>query len=193
MRAPSRNTPTLLDVANQPLYFADERALTLEDQIGSVLASSTEMGSSAERAAEQLSRDTAMRAELASVLPSHLDAASNGRAVRIALAAYLRSLDSFDSRFDRAARGDRSALTARERRGFTLFMGKARCGTCHFAPLFSGVMPPEFTSSEPEIIGVLERAVMPHAKIDPDSGRAGIDHLPEHSSHSRCRRCATSQ
>ena len=178
--AAARNTPTLLDVAYQPLYFADERALTLEDQIGAVLASPTEMGSSAERAAEHLSRDTAMRAELARVLPSRLDAASTGRAVRIALAAYLRSLDSFDSRFDRAARGDRSALTARERRGFTLFMGKARCGTCHFAPLFSGVMPPEFTSSEPEIIGVLERAVMPHARIDPDSGRAGIDHLPEH-------------
>ncbi|HEV7704668.1 MAG TPA: cytochrome c peroxidase, partial [Gemmatimonadaceae bacterium] len=153
-RTLARNTPTLLEVGYQPLYFADERALSLEDQIGTVLASPTEMGSSADLAAAHLARDTALRAEVGRALAKRSDSALTGRAVRIALAAYLRSLGAFDSRFDRAARGDRSALTQQERAGFTLFMGKARCGTCHFAPLFSGVMPPEFTSSEPENIGV---------------------------------------
>jgi cytochrome c peroxidase len=176
----ARNTPTLLEVAYQPLYFADERALTLEDQIGTVLASPTEMGSSADLAAAHLARDTTVRAEVANALAKRSDSALTGRSVRIALAAYLRSLGSFDSRFDRAARGDSSALTHQERQGFTLFMGKARCGTCHFAPLFSGVMPPEFTSSEPEIIGVATRATLSRARLDPDSGRAGVDHIPEH-------------
>ncbi|HMI58469.1 MAG TPA: cytochrome c peroxidase [Gemmatimonadaceae bacterium] len=176
----ARNTPTLLEVAYQPLYFADERALSLEDQIGTVLASPTEMGSSADLAAAHLARDTTVRAEVAHALAKRSDSALTGRAVRIALAAYLRSLGTFDSRFDRAARGDSSALTPEERRGFTLFMGKSRCGTCHFAPLFSGVMPPEFTSSEPEIIGVATRATLSHARLDPDSGRAGVDHIPEH-------------
>jgi cytochrome c peroxidase len=178
----ARNTPTLLDVAYQPLYFADERALTLEDQIGIVLASHTEMGSSADLAATHLAHDSTIRQLFAHALAGAgaRDDAITGRNVRIALAAYLRSLDSFDSRFDRAIRGDTLALSRRERLGFTLFMGKARCGTCHFAPLFSGVMPPEFTSSEPEIVGALARTTMRHPRIDPDSGRAGIDHLAEH-------------
>jgi cytochrome c peroxidase len=177
---PARNTPTLLDVGYQPLYFADERALSLEDQVGIVLASPTEMGSSADIAAAHVERDPALRAELARALAGRRDDAPTGRNVRIALAAYLRSLDSFDSRFDRAVRGDSLALSAGERAGFTLFMGKARCGTCHFAPLFSGVMPPEFTRSEPEIIGALAHAGSRHAQVDPDLGRAGVDHVAEH-------------
>jgi cytochrome c peroxidase len=178
--ATSRNTPTLLEVAYQPLYFADQRALSLEDQIGSVLASPAEMGSSAEEAAAHIARDPAMIAQFTRAFASRSDSVPSGRSVRIALAAYLRSLGTFDSRFDRAARGDPSALSPQERRGFTLFMSKARCGTCHFAPLFSGVRPPELTSSEPEIIGVPAGAVLKHATLDPDSGRARIDHVAEH-------------
>ncbi len=175
-----RNTPTLLDVAYQPLYFADQRALSLEDQIGAVLASHTEMGSSPEVAALHLSRDSFVLEQFRVAFASSRDDTLDARNLRSALAAYLRSLDSFDSRFDRAARGDSLALTRQERQGFTLFMGKARCGSCHFAPLFSGVMPPDFTSSEPEIIGVATHSALRNVQLDPDSGRAGIDHLAEH-------------
>lgn len=38
-----RNTPTLLNVAMQPAFFADDRALSLEDQVATVLASEAEM------------------------------------------------------------------------------------------------------------------------------------------------------
>ena len=176
----ARNTPTLLDVAYQPSYFADQRASSLEQQIGIVLASETEMGSSAALAAAHLSGDRALRSEFERAFPGPGDNGLTERTVRIALAAYLRSLDSFDSRFDRAVRGDLHELTSNERAGFTLFMGKARCGTCHFAPLFSGVMPPDFTSAEPEIIGVPTRPRLRNAQLDPDSGRAGIDHMAEH-------------
>ncbi len=138
------------------------------------------MGSSQNLAATHLAADSTLRADFAHALARRRDSALNGRNIRIALAAYLRSLDSFDSRFDRAVRGDTLALDARERCGFTVFMGKARCGTCHFAPLFSGVMPPEFTSSEPEIIGAATLPVLRNARLDPDSGRAGVDHLAEH-------------
>ena len=178
--SPARNTPTLLDVAYQPFYFADERASSLEEQIGIVLASETEMGSSASLAAAHLSGDRALRSAFERAFAGLVDTGPTEYTVRIALAAYLRSLDSFDSRFDRAVRGDGRALTVTERAGFTLFMGKARCGTCHFAPLFSGVMPPGFTSAEPEIIGAPTRPVLHGAQLDPDSGRAGIDHVAEH-------------
>jgi cytochrome c peroxidase len=58
-------------------------------------------------------------------------------------------------------------------------MGKARCGTCHFAPLFNGTSPPMYVSSDVEVIGTSVSSATPGA-VDPDSGRARIDHVPIH-------------
>ena len=66
-----------------------------------------------------------------------------------------------------------------ERRGFNLFMGKARCGTCHFAPLFNGVTPPLYERADVEVIGTPGTPEHP-ASLDADSGRARIDRLAEH-------------
>ena len=76
--------------------------------------------------------------------------------------------------------GDTAALTRDERGGFNLFMGKAACGTCHFAPLFGGALPPTLLESEPEVIGVPSRAVTAGAAIYPDPGVAGFDRAPIH-------------
>ena len=73
-----------------------------------------------------------------------------------------------------------AALTSQERHGFDLFMGKAACGTCHFAPTFGGSLPPALLESEPEVIGVPSRPLTARATIDPDSGVAGFDHVPIH-------------
>ncbi len=40
-----------------------------------------------------------------------------------------------DSPFDRYLRGDRHALSQRQKRGALLFYGKGECGTCHSGPL----------------------------------------------------------
>lgn len=48
-----------------------------------------------------------------------------------------------NSRFDKFMRGDARQMDAKEVSGFNLFMGKAKCGTCHFAPLFNGHAPSE--------------------------------------------------
>jgi cytochrome c peroxidase len=49
-----------------------------------------------------------------------------------ALAAYQRTLISFESRYDKAKRGDRRALSRLERRGLELFRSQALgCATCH--------------------------------------------------------------
>ena len=75
-------------------------------------------------------------------------------------------------------RGDTAALTGTERRGFNLFMGKAGCGTCHFAPLFGGSTP-LYLSSDVEVIGVPRSPRRP-SELDPDSGRARVDGLSRH-------------
>jgi cytochrome c peroxidase len=175
-----RNTPTLINAALQPSQFMDERSVTLEDQVLEVLRSPAEMASSVEQAAQTLSADSSVRAAFALAFHDAERAVSPLR-VRQALAAYVRGLVSLDSRFDHAIQpgGDTAQLSDDERRGFTLFMGKARCGTCHFAPLFNGTAPPMYMSSDVEVIGT---PVSPRnaATVDPDSGRARVDHVALH-------------
>jgi cytochrome c peroxidase len=175
-----RNTPTLLNAAFAPVLFDDLRARSLEMQAGLVLASPTELGGSAELAAARLREDPSYRGAFARAFPAGLDRAITAEAVERALAAYVRSLRALDSRFDRAARGDTAALTSTERLGFTVFMGKARCGTCHFLPLFNGTVPPDFVQSEAEIIGTTDRPGVRRARVDPDPGLAGVDFQPVH-------------
>lgn len=69
-------------------------------------------------------------------------------------------------------RGDSSTMNGTEVNGFNLFMGKAKCGTCHFMPSFNGTVLPTFTSSESEVIGVPE--TKEGKKLDSDPGRFGV-------------------
>lgn len=179
-RALSRNTPTLLNVALQPNFFADGSATTLEDQIRIVLASPLEMASSADDAAKRISADSGYRNAFARLMTGTGSGNITEAALRSVLATYVRSLVKMNSRFDAAVQGDANAISVSERRGFNVYMGKARCGTCHFAPLFSGVTPPAYLVTDPEIIGVPTRADTVRATIDPDIGRAGIDSMKTH-------------
>jgi cytochrome c peroxidase len=74
-------------------------------------------------------------------------------------------------------RGEKSALLTgknlqKVKNGFNLFMGKAACGTCHFPPTFSGLVPPHFTDMESEVLGVPTHPTS--KKIDPDLGKGAI-------------------
>ena len=51
-------------------------------------------------------------------------------------------------------------------------MGRAKCATCHYMPLFNGTFPPRFNKIESEVIAVPEKAGS--NKIDPDLGRYEI-------------------
>lgn len=54
-----------------------------------------------------------------------------------AFAAYERKLVSGDAPFDQYVAGDKDALTASQKRGLKLFVGKAFCVQCHSSPIFS--------------------------------------------------------
>ena len=179
MRVP-RNAPTLINVAFQPAQFADERAVSLEDQVVEVLRSRAEMASSIDTAAARVRADRSYRMEFARAFVDRADDSGSVTPLRVrqALAAFERSLAAMTSRFDRAVRGDTAAITAEERRGFNLFMGKAACGSCHFAPLFSGVAPPLYVASDVEVVGT--PAAPNSERFDADSGRGAIDHRADH-------------
>jgi cytochrome c peroxidase len=86
-----------------------------------------------------------------------------------AISSYVRTLVAMQSRFDRFIQGNPSLLNQNEKHGFNLFMGKARCGTCHFFPLFNGLLPPDFEETESEVLGIPESA---HKKLpDTDPGK----------------------
>jgi len=177
-----RNTPTLINVGLQPAQFADERAVSLEDQVVEVLRSRAEMGSSIETATRRVAADRDYRARFSRAFGAGGREDDSGTVtplrVRQALAAYERSLIGMSSRFDRAVRGDAFAITAEERRGFNLFMVKAGCGSCHFAPLFGGIAPPLYVASDVEVIGT--PAAPTSTGLDADSGRGAIDHRADH-------------
>ena len=145
-----RNAPTLINAGLQTANFYDLRAETLEGQVGEVVRNRDEMHGDPEVSNE----------------------------VRQAIAAYVRSLTALNSRFDRYVRGENVPYTSEERLGFNLFMGKGLCGTCHFAPLFNGTVPPAYTQTESEVIGVPSRALTRNATIDPDLGRIAITRRP---------------
>lgn len=172
--AAPRNTPGLIGVALQPALFADERAHFLEDQITDVLGSRAEMGGSLEAAAGALRARSDYRARFADAFHVAPDSGVTGVHIRLAIAAYLRTLRGGTSRVDRALAGDSSALAPRERDGFNLFVGRAGCGTCHFAPAFGGAMPPALAESEPEVLGVPARWAVGRRVLDPDPGRWGV-------------------
>jgi cytochrome c peroxidase len=175
-----RNTPTLLNAGLQAFQFADQRVRYLEFQVEDVMQNPREMAQTVDTAARKLSADTGLVAKFGAALGEPEGHALTGRMVAVAIAAYVRSLEAMNSRFDRAVQGDTGALTESERRGFNLFMGKARCGTCHFPPLFGGTTPPSYREAEPEVIGVPMRPLGRSPIVDPDPGVFAVSRAPLH-------------
>jgi cytochrome c peroxidase len=54
-----------------------------------------------------------------------------------AIAAYERTVNSFNSPFDRWVRGSDTALTAAQKKGMLMFFGRGKCSQCHNAPHFT--------------------------------------------------------
>ncbi|HYW31245.1 MAG TPA: cytochrome c peroxidase [Gemmatimonas sp.] len=179
-----RNTPTLINSGLQVGSFYDLRTTYLEDQVTAVVSNAEEMHGSVDRTAERLRSDATYRAQFAGAYAtsggSAVDSAVSGRNIRLAVAAYLRSLQGLHSRADRALRGEPGVLDPEERLGLNLFMGKAKCATCHFAPLFNGTVPPTYQESEVEVLGVPATAAVRGARIDTDSGRFRVTRAAPH-------------
>ena len=163
-----RNTPTLLNVAFQTRQFYDSRMATLEFQVNNVVHNELEMGGSIENAVRRLHNDSSLRHLFKKAYPEETEAV-NKFTVANALGSYMRSLKSLNARFDKAMRGE-SELTPGEQNGFNLFMGKAKCGTCHFMPVFNGLVPPRYSETESEVLGTPATKAK-RTTLDTDSGK----------------------
>lgn len=167
-----RNAPTLLNAVYADRYFYDLRSEMLEDQMDHVVADHREFYTTYLDIFEKLRQSDEYKAQFAQAFPGLKVDPINKYAMSTALAAYIVSLKSFNSPFDRYVRGESDHLELSAQRGFNLFMGKAACGTCHFAPLFNGTVPPRFHETESEVLGVPATKDTLNPVLDADPGRA---------------------
>lgn len=160
-----RNTPTLTYASNQQLYFYDARVGSLEGQIVGVVNNHDEFNMSMDSIIARVKNNKQYKFALDSLYQNKREDFN----IRHAIASYIRTLNTFNSKFDKNINNEENTLTEVERRGFNLFMGKAACATCHFPPMFNGTVPPNFTDTEMEIIGVPE--TKENKDLDDDLGR----------------------
>ncbi|MCF0069181.1 cytochrome C peroxidase [Dyadobacter sp. CY261] len=164
-----RNAPSLLYGTFQHAQFWDGRAKSLEEQIKVVIHDTLEMDGKPMELIRKLARKREYRRLIREVFPNRKSLSDS--VIYNAIAAYVRTLQPFNSDFDRYMAGDKVAITENQINGFNLFMGKAQCGTCHFAPLFNGLIPPLYTLTEFEILGTTSSDDFKRPKADEDEGR----------------------
>lgn len=159
-----RNTPTILNAAFQRTLFYDSRVNYLEDQASDVIANEAEMHGSIKKTIESIKKMPIYQEAFKKAYPK--DSISEFL-VKNALAIYMRSLGKLNSRFDKYMRGNKAALSPQEINGFNIFAGKGKCATCHFIPLTNGTVPPNFSKSESEVLGVPDK----NNRMDSDLGK----------------------
>lgn len=161
-----RNTPSLNYAAFQHGQFWDMRSEDLEGQSSDVITNKDEMHGNLDEILLKIEKNPEYKKQFSAIYKS---AKIEKWQLQNALASYIRSLPKFSSRFDEFMRGNKSALSADEKDGFNLFVGKAKCATCHFVPLFNGTVPPVYTKTEQEVLGTATDDS--NRKLDPDPGR----------------------
>lgn len=148
-----RNTPTLLNAQYNHLIMLDGKHITLQAQTRDVITNAEEMGSNeAEMISKVMSCKTYSNAfnKLLKYTPQEKQVTADH--IASAITYYYSKFSKQYAPFD-AAMNRETELHAEARAGFNVFMGKAQCGTCHFAPQFNGIKPP-YVGSEFEVLGV---------------------------------------
>ena len=123
----NRNTPSVLNMKNRPYFFWDGRAASLEEQALIPIANPDEMGLSIDEAVARLNNSK----EYKKLFQKIFGQRPNAKNLAAALAAFEKTLETVNSRFDDWA-NDEAELTEAEERGRQLFVGnKAKCFDCH--------------------------------------------------------------
>jgi cytochrome c peroxidase len=170
-----RNSPTVINAGFQNRLFWDLRAGSLEDQLDSVVNNVREMHSSFYGVIDKLNASPEYVRLFHSAFPNTKKTGITRTSVKYAIAVYERTLTGLNSRFDQYMQGNASSMSEEEIEGFNIYMGKAKCGVCHFAPLFNGSLPPFYDVSDNHAIGVPVLDSMVKYVVDPDLGLMKIN------------------
>ncbi len=141
-----RNTPSVLNMKNRPHFFWDGRAASLEEQALMPIENINEMNLPVTQAVARLTASPVYKnlfLKIFKQLPNVTNLAA-------AFAAYERTLETVDSKFDDWS-NNLKKLTPQEERGRQLFVGdKAKCFDCH--------RQEDFTTDEFKNIGLYNAA-----------------------------------
>lgn len=147
----TRHTPTVYNTGYYNAWYWDGRAKTLEGQI--TAAWKAQIGADPLKAAAVIAAVPGYQASFQQVFGGQ----PNAENIAQALAAFLRTLNSGESPWDRYVAGDRTAVSADALAGSELFAGKAGCAACHKPPLYSD--------------GLFHNVGLEAGKASPDPGR----------------------
>lgn len=178
-----RHSPTLLNSALYGRYFWDMREYDLERQIKHVVHNELEFNMDFIELTERLKQSSEYLNLFEDAYGDRDKYKISTWSISNSLAAYVNSLTQYNSKFDQFARGEIKQIDPEIRKGFNLFMGKAACGTCHFAPSFSGLVPPFYTDSESEVLGITTAFDTINPSLDTDPGRVANGLAQEEAMH----------
>ncbi|MEC5174704.1 cytochrome-c peroxidase [Chryseobacterium nepalense] len=173
-----RNSPTLYNAVFAKRFFYDLRAFYLEQQAEHVIYNKDEFNTSYDNIIKKINADPEYKKDFKKAFKK---GNINRENFSKALSSYVASLYSYESDFDKFMRSEKE-ISDDAKKGFNLFMGKANCATCHFAPNFSGLVPPFFNENESEVLGVTAKPIdHKPLELDTDKGRVNSPVKKENS------------
>ena len=130
----TRNTPGITNMEARPYFFWDGRAQTLEEQVLGPIENQQEMNLPLPVALERLRSSAQYKRYFQAVFGAKPDSTN----LAVALAEFVRTLETGNSPFDDWIQGNKTAISAAAVRGRTIFLNKGKCFDCHFGPDFTG-------------------------------------------------------
>ena len=129
-----RNTQSITNMSARPHFFFDGRAGTLEQQVLMPIQDTLEMRATPELVTRRLRHHPQYGSAFRQLFGKEADMES----LALALAAYVRTLETSDTPFDRWMQDQPGGMNEAAVRGRQIFMNKGKCFDCHFSPDFTG-------------------------------------------------------
>ncbi len=171
-----RNSPSLINAQYNHLILLDGKHISLQHQTKDVITNPMELGASEQEVVKKvLSCKDYKNAfdEFLKYTPAEKEISIEH--ISSAITLYYAKFSKYYSPFDEAM-NNKGTIDEPVKKGFNVFMSKAQCATCHFAPQFNGVKPP-YVGSEFEVLGVPRDTT--YKELSLDKGRFGINPASE--------------
>jgi cytochrome c peroxidase len=122
-----RHTPRLANLRGAELFFWDGRATSLEEQVLVPLTHPQEMDISEDEIVQRVTATPHYQRAFSNLSDQKIQLED----IAEALAAFVRSLETGETPFDRWLAGESDALSSAAGRGRLLFFTRGQCATCH--------------------------------------------------------------
>ena len=129
----THNVPSVVNVGLHRTFFWDGRAASLEEQALAPMTNPAEMDISLKDLELRLSQIDGYRKQFQAIFADGVTAQN----VAKCLATFQRTLVAGETTYDRFRGGHADALEGEIGRGSGIFFGKANCGNCHIAKVYT--------------------------------------------------------